>query len=83
MGKLDLSKFRFRIGDTVLYAGLKCRILAYYFDNGRIGYTINVGYAYIGSHDGNGYSIDKNGDSINPNCDTCLYVGEHWVEPIK
>lgn len=83
MNNLDLSKLRFRIGDTVLYHGLECKILAYYVDEGYFGYTIDVHDICESSHDGTWYSFDGNGNSVDPQCDTCLYVGEHWVEPIK
>lgn len=83
MEKLDLSKLRFRIGDTVLYHGLECKILAYYVDEGYFGYTIDVHDICESSHDGTWYSFDENGNSVDPQCDTCLYVVEHWVEPIK
>ena len=83
MNKLDLSKLRFRIGDTVLYHGLECKILAYYFDEGYFGYTIDVHDICESSHEGTEYSVDENGNSVDPQCDTCLYVADSWLEPIN
>ena len=83
MGKLDLIKLRIRIGDTVLYHGLECKILAYYFDKSFFGYTIDVHDICECSHDGTMYSVDENGNSVDPQCDTCLYVSDSWLEPIN
>lgn len=83
MNKLDLSKLRFRIGDTVLYQGFECKVLAYYADEGCVGYTIDVHDICEDSHDGTMYSVDENCNSVNPQCDTCLYVADNWLEPIN
>ena len=83
MNNLDLSKLRFRIGDTVLYHGLECKVLAYYVDEGYFGYTIDVHDICEWSHDGTMYSFDENGNNVDPQCDTCLYVADSWLEPIK
>ena len=83
MGKLDLIKLRFRIGDTVLYHGFECKVLAYYVHEMYFGYTIDVHNICEGSHDGTGYSVDENGNSVDPQCDTCLYVSDSWLEPIN
>ena len=83
MGNLDLSKLSFRIGDTVLYQGFECEVLAYYVHEMHFGYTIDVHDICEISHDGTEYSVDENGNSIDPQCDTCLYVAANWIEPIK
>lgn len=83
MNKLDLSKLRFRIGDTVLYQGFECKILAYCDGEGGFGYTINVANIGIEAHNGTYFSVDENGNSVDPQCDTCLYVSDSWIEPIK
>ena len=83
MNNLDLSKLRFRIGDTVLYQGLKCKVLAYYVDEGYFGYTIDVHDICESSHNGTFFSFDENGNSVDPQCDTCLYVADSWLEPIN
>ena len=83
MNNLDLSKLRFRIGDTVLYHGFKCRILAYCVEVKDFGYTIDVKNMGIDSHNGTHFSVDENGNSVDPKCDTCLYVSDIWLEPIK
>ncbi len=83
MNNLDLSKLRFRIGDTVLYQGFECKVLAYYVHGMPFGYTIDVHDICECSHDGTGYSVDENGNSVDPQCDTCLYVADSWLEPIN
>ena len=83
MNKLDLSKLRFRIGDTFLYKGFECKVLAYYVHEMHFGYTIDVANIGIESHNGAYYSVDENGNSIDTQCDTCLYVSDNWIEPIN
>ena len=83
MNNLDLSKLRFRIGDTVLYQGFECKVLAYFAHEEYFGYTIDVHGICEGPHDGTGHSVDENGNSVDPQCDTCLYVSDNWLEPIK
>lgn len=66
MATLDYSKFRFRIGDTILYDGKECAIAAYYFaiefnNFNNYGYTIRVTYP---GHDGHPCSYDENGEHI-------------------
>lgn len=66
MATLDYSKFRFRIGDTIMYNGEECAIAAYYFVSNfnnfiSYGYTIRV----TGSgHDGRSFSYDEDGKHI-------------------
>ena len=83
MNNLDLSKLRFRIGDTVLYQGFVCKVLAYDVEGNYNGYTIDVSNIGIASHNGILFSVDENGNSVDPQCDTCLYVADNWLEPIK
>ena len=83
MGKLDLNKLRFRIGDTFLYKGFECKVLAYYVHEMHFGYTIDVANIGIVSHNGILFSVDENGNRVDPQCDTCLYVADSWLEPIK
>ena len=83
MNNLDLSKLRFRIGDSVLYQGFECKVLAYYLDECCFGYTIDVRDICGDSHNGTRYSVDENGNSVDPQCDTCLYVADSWLEPIN
>ena len=44
MPYIDKSKFRFKIGDEVLYSGKKCKILAYYFMSNFNNYRQSYGY---------------------------------------
>ena len=83
MNNLDLIKVRFRIGDTVLYQGFECKVLAYYVHEMCFGYTIDVANIGIVSHNGILFSVDENGNSVDPQCDTCLYVADSWLEPIN
>ena len=83
MNKIDLSKLRFRIGDTVLYNGFKCRILAYCVKVKGFGYTIDVKNMGIDSHSGTHFSVDEKGNSVYLKCDTCLYVSDSGLEPIN
>ena len=83
MGKLDLNKLRFRIGDTFLYKGFECKVLAYYVHEMHFGYTIDVANIGIVSHNGILFSVDENGNSVDPQCDTCLYVADSWLEQIN
>ena len=83
MNELDLSKLRFRIGDTVLYKGFECKVLAYYVDEVFFVYTIDVANIGIFYHNGILFSVDENGNSVDPQCDTCLYVADSWLEPIN
>ena len=86
MPQIDKSKFRFKIGDNILYDGKKCKILAYYFmvnfNNYRnaYGYTLRIG---SGGHDGSNYSYDENGNHLSFNRGVCWFVPEKWVDPIK
>ena len=83
MSNLDLSKLRFRIGDIVLFQGFECKVLAYYAGDIHFGYTIDVSDVCEFSHQGLLYSVDENGNSVYPQCDTCLYVADNWIEPIN
>ena len=83
MNQLNLNKLRFRIGDTVLYQGFECKVLAYYTYIMYFGYTIDVHDICEDSHNGTLYSVDENGNSVDPQCDTCLYVADSWLEPIN
>ena len=83
MDILDLSELRFRIGDTVLYQGFECKVLAYYAHGMYFGYTIDVCDICEDSHDGTRHSVDEKGNSVDPQCDTCLYVADSWLEPIN
>lgn len=86
MPHIDRSKFRFRIGDKVLYSGKKCEIIAYYFlvcfNNYRnlYGYALKIDFD---GHDGGYYSYDENGNQLFFNERNCWFVAEKQVHPIK
>ena len=86
MPQIDKSKFRFKIGDNILYDNKKCKILAYYFMvnfndyRNAYGYTIEIGK---GGHNGSNYSYAENGNHLSFNERKCWFVPEKWVEPIK
>lgn len=86
MPNIDRSKFRFRIGDNILYNGKKCKILAYYFMVSFNNYRNGYGYTLrieSGGHDGSNYSYAENGNHLSFNEGNCWFVSEKWVEPIK
>lgn len=86
MPQIDKSKFRFKIGDDVLYDNKKCKILAYYFMMNFNNYENTYGYTLrieSGGHDGSYYSYDENGNSLSFDNGNCWFVPEKWVEPIK
>lgn len=86
MPHIDKSKFRFRIGDKVLFDGDKCEILAYYFLGGFNHYTNCYGYTLkrdFHSHDGDAYSYDEKGNRLSFKEGNCWFVSEKWVNPIK
>lgn len=70
MSNIDRSKFRFKIGDKVLYNGKKCKILAYYFMENFNKYRSAYGYTLEierGGHDGSYYSYAENGNHLSFN----------------
>lgn len=86
MPHIDESKFRFRVGDNILYDGKKCKILAYYFMVGFNNYGNTYGYTLrieSGGHDGGYCSYAENGNQLSFNERNCWFVPEKWVEPIK
>lgn len=86
MPQIDRSKFRFKIGDNILYNNKKCKILAYYFMENFNNYRSAYGYTLrieSGGHDGSYYSYDENGNSLSFNGTNCWFITEKWVEPIK
>lgn len=86
MPQIDKSKFRFRIGDEILFKGNKCKILAYYFivdfNNYKCGYGYTLEVKFPG-HDGIYYSYDENGNHLSFNERNCWFIPEKWAEPIK
>lgn len=81
---INLSKFRFRIGDIIEYKGDYYRIMAYYFSGGvnnfndLYGYTIDYPY-----HTGASFSFNKKGEKVSFETETVYYVEEKEVNPIK
>lgn len=86
MPNIDRSKFRFRIGDKVLYNGKKYEIIAYYFlvtfNNYRslYGYTLKIDFD---GHDGSYYSYDENGKRLSFNKRNCWFIAEKQVHPTE
>lgn len=79
-----LDKFRFRIGDTVVYKGNYYQVMAYYF----IGEANNFGQAYgytidCPCHNGSSFSFNEKGEHISFEAKTVYYVREKEVNPIK
>lgn len=86
MLNIDRSKFRFKIGDKVLYNGKECKILAYYFMENFNKYRSSYGYTLKierGGHDGGYYSYDENGNQLSFNKRNCWFVTEKQVHPTE
>lgn len=84
MERLDKSKFRFKIGDVVLYEGKPCKILAYYFSSNFNDFNYLYGYTLEWlskqSHTGSNCSYNKVGEKQRFKDETCWYVSEENVE---
>ena len=79
--KIDESKFRFRIGDKVMYGGKEYTVMAYYFpycfnDYRGYGYTID-----LPNHCGNCSSYDGNGNKMSFQSESVHYISEDEVAP--
>lgn len=73
---IDFSKFRFRIGDTILYKEDHYRIVGYYFSegfnnfNGRFGYVIE---GYSSGHNGSMFGYNEYGVKLHESRDIDKY----------
>lgn len=82
---LDFSKFRFKIGDIILYKGKSHRIVGYYFSSGfnnfkdYFGYVIKTDNCW---HDGSSCGYDEYGNHL-PSDGSAdkYYIQECEVEP--
>ena len=80
MEHIDYSKFRFRIGDEILYKGKKYIIKAYYFSTGFNKYNDRYGYTIsFPLHSGTGFSYSEYGKPLSFEYDSCSYVSEDLV----
>lgn len=80
MEHIDYSKFRFRIGDKILYKGEQYIIKAYYFFKGFNNYTDSYGYTIsLPLHSGVGFSYSEYGKPLKFEYDSCFYVSEDSV----
>lgn len=82
MKELDKSKFRFKIGDIVLYNGNPYKILAYYFLGNFNNFKDPYGYALkveVG-HSGSNNSYNELGEKQEFEKGTCWWVNENEVE---
>lgn len=80
---IDYSKFRFRIGDKILYEGKEYTILAYYFsiefnDYTRYGYTINKP-----CHKGAMNSYSETGQKLGFKEESAFYITEEKAQPLS
>lgn len=81
--KLDKTKFRFKIGDTIICENKIGKIVGYYFPINFNNFDNSFGYGYTveiegGTHHGTGYTYDEEGNAIctkNP----AVYVAEKGV----
>lgn len=84
---LQFDRFRFRIGDIILYEKTKHKILGYYFSEGfnnykRYGYVIdNIAYG----HDGNNLGYDEYGNKLvfDDKEEDKWFIREDLASPIK
>lgn len=81
--KIDESKFRFRIGDKVMFEGEEYTIIAYFFNHGfnkydDYGYTIDKPV-----HNGSGKSYDENGEKLVFPEKSAYWAIEITVEPVE
>lgn len=86
MPNIDKSKFRFKIGDKVLYSGKKYEIIAYYFVDRFNNYRNYYGYTLktdFDSHYGEHYFYDENGNQLFFNERNCWFVTEKQVHPTE
>ena len=84
MKELDKTKFRFKIGDKVLYNNKKCKVLAYFFSDTFNNYKNAYGYTLeieSKSHNGAHYSYDEKGNPLSFSEEKCYFVNEK--EPIS
>lgn len=80
MEHIDYSKFRFRIGDKILYKGEQYIIKAYYFFKGFNNYTDSYGYTIsLPLHSGIGFSYSEYGEPLKFEYESCSYVPEDSV----
>ena len=80
MEHIDYSKFRFRIGDKILYKGERYTIKAYYFFNGFNNYSNSYGYTIsFPLHSGTDFSYSEYGESLSFEYNSCSYVPEDSV----
>lgn len=80
MEHIDYSKFRFRIGDKILYKGERYTIKAYYFSKGFNNYSDSYGYTIsFPFHSGIGFSYSEYGEFLSFEYDSCSYVSEDSV----
>jgi hypothetical protein len=82
--KINESKFRFRIGDRIIYKEEEHNIVAYYFPSGFNKYTSDYGYVIDSPlHDGGSFSYDEDGMEVTfPNTSVC-WVSERKVAPVS
>lgn len=82
--KIDESKFRFRIGDRVLYKGEERNIVAYYFPRGFNEYTADYGYVIDSPlHNGGNCSYNENGEAVFFPGRSVFWVLEGNVDPVS
>lgn len=68
--KIDLSKFRFRQGDIILFDDKPCTVVGYHFSAGFNNYKCQYGYVIDskeGGHDGHDFGYDAYGDRLTHN----------------
>lgn len=86
-GKIDSSKFRFRIGDDILFRENSCKIVGYYFSEGFNNFGECYGYVIEGVKGGctrNLFGYDEFGNHLDPSPRSdYFYVREDTVNKFK
>lgn len=81
--KIDESKFRFRVGDKIMFKGKEYKVLAYYFDDGFNNYNTLYGYTIdYRVHSGAYGSYDENGTPVEFPNNSAHFIGENLANPI-
>lgn len=80
---IDKDKFRFRIGDTIIYRGEKHEVKAYYFSEGFNNYAGGYGYTIdTPFHDGSIYSYDECGNKMSFASASVCYIEEAYANAL-
>ena len=83
---INLSRFRFKIGDTILYENEPYKIAGYYFHGMFNSFDEEFGYViegYPGGHKGTRLGYDEYGNILSSHCDDKWYIKEKEAYLLK